>query len=715
MNIKLVGLLGLLCSSAFATSLHAQEAGPSAEPQDTTVDALTVTGSPLREEIVAGKSDIPLLETPQAVSVVTALDIEARGVTRLSEALRTVAGVSRSTTYGFYDAYTIRGFDAAYGSVYLDGLINEAGVGFNQELSALEQIEVLKGPASMLFGQAPLGGLINLVSKRPRNAVFVNVSASTGSWNLYEGTLDANAPLNDSGTLLGRLNVVYRDSESFVLFAGMNRIFIAPSITWKPGPDTTLTFLARYQKDEDNAISPVPYFGTVDPGPFPIPHNFSVNNAGDQAAINNKDRIQYGYIFDHRFSDALSFSQTLRYTRREEYWDRWMFAAGFLTPAGGPSPVATDTIGRYYYGPFSALNKDFAVDSRFKGELATGDVAHEWLAGVDYRQNKGSDDGKGDFDPSRFPLSITNPDYFGVLATSFLAGTPTTSEAEQIGVYVQDHLKFGERFTITAGARYDWADASGRKDQALSPRIGATLQLSPGVNAYASWSRSFVPQLYGEQVIGLDSNGNYIGGPLPPEEGENIELGLKFAPESQPYSGSVAIFQLTRQNVATPDQSTDPLLYSVVSGEQQAKGFEAELHWQPSTALTVDLAYTYVDAKVTKDNMFVVGTPLANIPKHNLGAFAQYRIQDGALSGFGATLGVTYNSERNADHWVGAAYWLPAYTLVDAGVFYEGDGWGARLTVANLLDERYWPDTGGLDRTTPGAPRNWRLTLSKEF
>jgi iron complex outermembrane receptor protein len=220
MNKARVYFKGSGMKSAFLTSLsvsalimasqaHAKDG--MAPPQD-----IVVTGIHLHDSVEAGKSDIPLIETPQAVSVVSSEDIEARGVTRLSEALRTVAGVSRSTTYGFYDAYTIRGFDAAYGSVYLDGLVNEAGVGFNQELSAVEQIEVLKGPSSMLFGQAPLGGLINLVSKRPREDAFVKVTASTGSWNLVEGTVDANAPLNSSGSLLARINLTYRDADSFV-------------------------------------------------------------------------------------------------------------------------------------------------------------------------------------------------------------------------------------------------------------------------------------------------------------------------------------------------------------------------------------------------------------------------------------------------------------------------------------------------------------------
>lgn len=715
-------LLGGVCAMLAATGAAAQESRADN-------DDIIVTGAQLRDSVVAGKADIPLIETPQAISVVTADDITRRGVTRLSEALRTVAGVSRSTTYGFYDAYTIRGFDAAYGSVYLDGLINEAGVGFNQELSAIEQIEVLKGPASMLFGQAPLGGLINLVSKRPREDAFLKVTASTGSWNLVEATADANAPLNDAGTLLARINLTYRDADSFVRNAGINRLFAAPAITWRPGPETTLTVLGRYQRDHDAPFSPIPAYGTVLPGVVEIPFNFAINNAGSQRAVNNRDRVQIGYIFDHRFSDAVNFSQTLRYTRRKEYWNRWMFAGGYIDADGNYSVdeagdyIPTDTIGRLYYGPYRATDHDFAVDSRLKGRFDTGGIGHDWVGGLDYRQNRQSYFSAGDYDPTRFPLDIANPDYDAILDTSLIEGESGRSRARQTGVYLQDHLRFGEIATLTLGGRYDWAVTPDQEDKAFSPRVGATVKVASGTNVYASWSRSFLPQLGYLRVVAADEDGNVTQtGSLPPERGENIELGVKFAPEGTSLSGSAAIYQLTRQNVLTEDRSRPEYfgLYYVTSGEQRARGFEAELHWVPVAALELNLAYTYVDAKVTRDNRFPVGARLPNVPGHNVGAFAAYEVREGALTGLGATLAFTYNSWRNGDIYFinpdgSTRIRLPAYTLVDTGLSYKRDGWGVQLTVANVFDEHYFPDTGGIDRVTPGNPRNFRLTLSRDF
>ena len=316
-------------------------------------DQIVVTGIQLGQANAA-KSDVPLIETPQAISVVTADALKERGVTRLADALRTVAGVSRSSTYGFFDAYTIRGYDAAYGSIYLDGILSEAGVGSNNELAGLQQVEVVKGPASALFGSAPLGGIVNLVSKRPQADAFMDMTLSTGSYDLVEGAVDANAPLDKDGTLSARLNLVYRDAGSFVRNSGQNRIYASPSIKWQMAPDTSLTLLGVYQRDRDNPFSPVSGWGTILPSAYgPTPIDFSINNGGAQKAIYNQNRKSISAMFDHRFSDAFGISQTLRYTHRTTYWDRWMFVGGLLDDNVVDGVQQGRTLGRYYYGPYS--------------------------------------------------------------------------------------------------------------------------------------------------------------------------------------------------------------------------------------------------------------------------------------------------------------------------------------------------------------------------
>lgn len=679
------------------------------------LETVIVTGEHAKAE--AAKTDTPLIENPQAISVVSAAAIKDQGITQLADALRGVAGVTRSSTYGFYDSYQIRGFDAAYGSVYLDGLVSGNVAGTNNELAGLEQVEVLKGPASMLYGSAPLGGIVNLVSKRPFNATAIDASLATGAYGLFEAAIDANAPLTGDGQFTARLNLLYRDTGDFVEFSHKSRLFIAPAITWAIAPQTSLTVLGRYQRDNDRPWSPVTAYGTVLPnanGTLPI--DFSINSGGSQRAIETQDQSQIGYVFNHKFNAMFDFSQTLRYAHRETYWNNWIFAAGFLDHALVNGVEQGHIEGRYVYGPFFQHDEDFAVDSRFAVHLDTFGARHSILAGVDYRQNQERhEDQGGNFDPAANPLDFLHPDYDAVLIHDPLSAYADSGKSRQTGLYLQDHLNIGERLTVTAGGRYDWASAGGQRDEKFSPRIGATYTVLPGAALYASWSRSFVPQT------------GYLtrsGDPLPPETGRNIEGGVKFALFDNSLTGMVSVFDLVRRNVATSDP-VDPM-FSVVTGEQESKGVEVEASWKPAPAWTLALAYANLDAHVTRDNLFTVGAELPNVPRNSVNLFAEYVVPDGPLAGLGANANLQYNDSKNATTYpedvdgdgVGDAasfFRLPAYAVVDAGLSYRFREWTLRASLNNVFDKRYYPDACCLDRVTPGAPRSWRVSLSHSF
>lgn len=501
-------VLTVLLSAAAASPAMAQA------PGEHGLETVEVTGA-RAGQAQAAKSNVPLVETPQAISIVSAAQIRDQGITQLAEALRGVAGVTRSSTYGFYDSYQIRGFDAAYGSIYVDGLLSANVAGTNNELAGLEQVEVLKGPSSMLYGSGPLGGIINLVSKRPRDATFLEAGIATGSYGLFEATLDGNMPLTEDGRLLGRLNLVYRDTGDFVRSSAKRRLYIAPSITWNIAPDTKLTLLGRYQRDNDNPWSPVTAWGTVLPnanGTLPV--NFSINSSGSQRAVEKQDQKQIGYIFDHAFSDTLIFSQSLRYGHRETTWNNWIFAAGFLDNNIVNGVQQGHVEGRYVYGPFFQHDEDFQVDNRLSAKFDFLGAGHTLLAGVDYRQSQENHvDQGGNFDPAANPLDFLNPDYSAVLVHDPASGYSDGTKANQTGVYLQDHVNIGPRLTLTAGGRYDWAESGSQSDSKFSPRIGATFMVLPGASLYASWSKSFVPQT-GYLTVSGDT--------LPPETGRNV-------------------------------------------------------------------------------------------------------------------------------------------------------------------------------------------------
>lgn len=449
----------LVISTALAPALAAAQSAPDDPPQKGE-GTIVVTGQRFEGEVASGKSDIPLAELPQAISVVTADQLRERGVTRLADALFSVAGVARSSTYGFYDAYSIRGFEAAYGSVYLDGLLNEAGGGgSNNELAGLESIEVVKGPASSLFGGGPLGGIVNLVSKRPDDTRdFLDVQLSTGSYNLVEGMIDANMRLASDGALTARLVALYRDSDAFVNNAGYNRLYLQPSLSWRAGPDTRLTVIATLKRDHDNPWAPLNAYGTVFPLAvgYRLPSDFGVGEDGDEKAVQNENRKTIGAIFEHGFTERLRFSATARYMHRTTFWDRWMFAGDFLDEEldGDGNPIAGTgtTIGRYYYGPYHETFKSFLTDNRLSWKVDTGPLRHNLLGGVDYRRTTSDYQGDGDFDQSHFPLNVYDPDYSAPLNPT---PAPYTGHdtGRQLGFYLQDHIELGARLTLTLNGR----------------------------------------------------------------------------------------------------------------------------------------------------------------------------------------------------------------------------------------------------------------------
>lgn len=698
----------------------AQDGGPVSGQER---DDIIVKGQ--TAEAPSTKSDVPLIEVPQAISIISDLTIRERNVTRLSDVLTTVAGVSRSSTYGFYDAYSIRGFDAAYSSIYLDGLINEAGGGGSvYELVGLQSVEVLKGPAASLYGGGSLGGLINMTSKRPERDAFLDASVSTGSYGLIEGTVDANAPLTRDGDLSARVVGLYRDVGSFVRFSGQNRLYIQPSIRWQPSDHTDLTLIGTYKRDRDNPFSPLNAYGTVIPnvnGDVPI--DFSVNEGGDEKPIQNETRSTIGYLFDHRFSDSFGISQSLRYMERRTFWDRWMFAGDVLDDDlddnGDPIPGTGHTIGRYYYGPYHDTTRSFLADQRARLELKTGPVTHKLMGGIDYRHSRQEFAGDGDY-RNELPLDLFNPDY-SVPLTPVSEPYDGESRGEQLGFYVQEHAEIGDRITVTLNGRWDRARSDGELQTAFSPRVGATVEIVKGVSLYGSWAKSFSPQFASQIVLESADDVPTVIGNAPPERGRNEEVGVKFALPAARLTGMLSAYRLTRSNVLQSDPQFP--MFSRVSGLQRSKGLEVETHWRPTGTLSIDFAYSYIDAQYVEDEDVPVGTPLPNVPQHNLAGYAQYKFAGGALRGLGMIAGAQYNSARHVyDYfYAGTPYErdalmrLAPYTLVNLGLSYQLGDWLAQANVNNLLDKRYFPDACCIQRVTPGQPRNFRLTLSRHF
>lgn len=672
-------------------------------------DTIIVTGHLAADTAQATKADIPALENSQAISIISKQTLDDQAVRRLPDALRNVAGVSRSNSYGFFDGFNIRGFDASTGATYLDGLLDDPGINYaTTELAGLERVEVIKGPASGLFGQGPLSGLVNLVSKRPQDDLFLEASVAGGSYNLVELQVDANAPLTSDGSVLARMSALYRDQDFFVPASGQRRVFIAPSLTWKPTTDTTLTLLGRYVDDHINPWSPTTAYGTALPNPNgPVSIKRAINDVEYPAAQDN-DFWSLGFVLDHKFSDAIGFHQALRYQDFHNSWDNWLFV----------SSISPDyrTVGRFYYGPFNEHGTALRVDTNLSFRFDTGPVNHYLLAGIDYGRRKMRNSNV--FDPGPYYLDLFDPVY-GTVSAPDPAVPHTTAALRnwQRGFYLQDHVKVGERLALTVGGRWDKVSSkatyTGIPDPdgnhtAFSPRAGLTFALSDAASLYFNYAKSFNPQ---------DSYRSSDGTVLPPQRGVNYEGGVKLASPDGTLTGMATVFELTRANVATADLTpTAPPNTYVLTGEQRTRGLELEAAWRPLPGLDLSAAYTYLDAKVTADSRLLEGARLSSMPQHIVNFWGRYTIQSGALANLGAGLGIHHESNRPASTASATSlpFYLNGYVLVDAALFYRFGDWSAQANIRNLFNERYFP-TASLTRTTPGEPRTLMISLSRRF
>lgn len=661
----------------------------------TTLDEIIVSGA---KQVSVTKSDVPLLQTPQDIQILSAGLLKDQGAVLLDDVLRNVAGVMPGGYYNGYDYYRIRGFDAS-SSTFLDGLLFFNGVSQSTEISGLDSVEVLKGPPSALYGQGSLGGMVNLVSKHPTPEPITDIQITGGNYDFYDGQIDLDRALNSSGTVYGRLDLIYRHTGSYVHYAdGDRRLYAAPSLTWDIDPDTKLTILGKYQNDSGELAPPLPAAGTVKSNPNgQLSFETYLGDANNPGTV-KQWRAMGGYEFSHRFSDELTFRQNVRATWGDQHWDNLLY----------PALLADDdrTLYRYWYA-LRDREQDVAADTSLQAKFSTGIAQHTLISGVDYRWYY---DTARNFQidysdlSSYVPLDIFNPVYAHV-SPNYASSSSFFTRTTDLGVYVQDQVKI-DSLTLTVGGRYDVADSGSpgtdHKDHAFVPRVGATYEVLPGIAPYASYSKSFTPQ------VGLDDSG---GGQVRPETGVDFEVGVKTALLEGRLNTTTAVYQLTRQNVATPDPFNQN--YYVVTGEQRSRGFEFDGQFKLSASLEFILAYSYIDGKVTKDNVIPVGDKLQNVPANNLNGWVRYGFRDGILNGLSASLGGSYYSSQAGD--LPNTFDLPAYALMNANLTYAFGNMRVQLNGRNLLDRRYYTGSYNYLYVLPGHPRTAQLTLEWSF
>ncbi|MBV7437436.1 TonB-dependent siderophore receptor [Aeromonas sp. sif2416] len=661
------------------------------ESQEGAVDeTLIVLGQTYRN--TATKTQLDPIETPQAISVVDSETLEQRGVSSVSEALRYVPGVNtelRGGAVNRLDLFNIRGFDN-YQNFY-DGLLlqyNEWNLQPQIDPVAIEQLEVFKGPTSVLYGSMPPGGMVNLIAKRPQREAKHNVSLATGTGTLKEMSLDSTGAINEQ--LAYRVVGLARQKEGQAVTSEEERYVFAPSLDWQLGERTLLNLNLYYQKDPEAGIyTTVPASGSVKSNP--LGQLGSDTFLGDENWNEyNRDVTLLGYKLSHDFSDNWQVLQNARYMDASAY-QRNTYNA----------PLAADnrTLARNAYLT-DEDSRGFVIDNQLAGKLKTGAAQHNLLLGLDYQYLDAHILYQDTLDYSAPPIDIFNPNHDQIVpdSLSFPYQDKKTIRQSQTGVYLQDQVRL-DRLVAIGGARYDSyrmdtdsdtlyqgaaSQSLARIDQDnLSFRLGALYELDYGFSPYVSYAESFEP------VPGADKSGKAFD----PSTGQQWEGGLKFLSEDMSKTFTVAAFHITKENalVTDPDNIYGPKLQT---GEIVSKGIELEGRADLTNNLDLALSYTRQDMEITRDTTDLQGKTPVWVPKQMASLWSNYQA-GGSLQGMRIGAGLRYVGEAQLD--AANTDTVPDYVLMDMSASYDLaalsaslKGVGASLSASNLFNKTYY-------------------------
>lgn len=643
---------------------------------------------------VGTKTNTAINEVPQSISVVTRDEMDKRGVQDFNSAVAYTPGI-RAIDYvggqGAPDIY-MRGFRSfnLFG-IYKDGL----RTGFNQydtdfETFGLERIDVIKGPASVLYGQMAPGGMVNLTSKRPTDETIREVQIRGGSHDRRQEAIDLGGRLDDEGKFTYRFVALQRDSGTQVDHSPDDRTYVAPSLTWRPDDDSSLTILTSYMKSrKGGAEQSFPVGGTLNGTAFG--HVPSSTYLGDPHVSHyNVENTSIGYIFDRQLSEHWKFEQNARYMKSNVDY----ISKGARNSAQLGSDGRTYTFG---YQKRPKKTDTFLLDNNLQGQFDTGPVAHQVLFGLDYGHYSGRESRLGSNNQT---VDIFDPVYNADVVWNAAKSTDGKSVVVQKGLYFQDQLAL-DNWRLTLGGRQDWLEAreysylgsgdrSAQNDHKFTRRVGLAYLFDNGITPYASYSTSFQPT----------SGTAQDGSTFKPTEGEQYELGIKYQPPGYNSFVTASVYDLTQKNVTTTDPTNAS--YQVQTGEQRSKGFELEGKAELTQSLDLIASYAYTDAEVTEANTVGTGDTAYSLKGNrpisvarNTGSlWLDYSVQGGVLDGLGIGVGQRYvGSSYNAKNTVK----VPGYSLTDASLRYDlgklnGSLAGASvdLNVANLFDKTYF-------------------------
>ena len=690
------GALAVLASPASAQSALAQSTDASPETKAGEVaSTIVVIGRKIdgyvAKDALTGTKNAALLEDlPLSVQVISDELLEDRGVVRIGDALDTVSGAQRISGYagGPNFGLILRGFDT--NNINLRNGYRDAGFLSLRDVANVHRFEILKGPASVLYGTLSPGGVTNTITKKAANDTFLDANFYAGSHDFYRGEIDGNAALSDDFQM--RVNVAFEDNDSHRDLVHNQSIFVSPTATWQITDRLRWIGEMEYKKSDFTWDLGLP----LSPISLEVPVNRFL---GEEDGVNHVNSLFLSSSLSFQLTDNWDLRQNIALSRTDGEYNIRTFT--------GIRDDGRTVERQAYYDDENS--RTFVVQHEAAGNFEVLGLENDVVFGYEYYEAETD----FIFEVQDFSdIDLFEPVYgyeAGSLFQFPLFGNKPSSRAH--GVYLQNLISIGTQIKLLVGGRFDTVRSKNqdllagievldKSDSAFSPQVGLVYQPDDKTSLYGNFSTSFSPVTFGR----------FRDGDPKPERGKQFEIGIKRTFLDDRMSATLAAFSITKQNVATSDPS-DPL-FSIQTGEQKSRGVELDVNATVFEGLSLTAAGAYTDAFVSEDTNIPAGSQLVGVPKWSGNIFARYSVQGGPLRGLRLGGGVFYSGERSAalpnPDWN-----LPSYTRVDALVGYAFGNWDIQLNLNNLTDDKIYFMNGRV--IAPQAGRTFLLRLGAGF
>lgn len=700
------------------------------------------------------KTATAIRDIPQTINYVTKEVILDQGASTVNDVVKNISGVSQYTTY---NDFSIRGFRTTgnrNSGNLLNGMRAQTSLWSSSSLANVERVEVIKGPAAALFGNAAPGGIINRVTKKPLLERQHTISVNTGSWGTLKTYGDFTGPLNESKSLLYRLNLGYETTDGYRDLQGRNTLTIAPSFSFIPNEKTRFNVDISYQRLDGKVDRGQTIFGDADLYSVPITRSLSATND-----FLRETQMNITLGLTHKITEDLSFNSTYLNSsysedlREHNQANSYYMQQGNKINTGDQSKILMQALLR------ERTFRNNSFNNYLNYTFTTGALKHTLLVGYDYFQVEllpGASqltaggyllkNGKTTttFDPAKIntyvvdangkPLTnvavfdLNNPTAGNVMKETnkyiFTSGNTKPSLQTSHGVYLQEQLEISMVKVLLGLRKEFFVDYTNYKEnneakieqQALIPRIGLVVTATDNINFYSTWLKGFEPQ-----SAALQADPDRYGGPFDPVYSELYEVGVKTDWFQKRLSATASVFKIIQQNSlypASPAVPGKPDLRMQI-GEEESNGFEFDLAGEITPNWSILASYAYIDARITKtasnsEKDFDMQRP--STPRHSGNIWTKYIITEGPLKHLGFGAGYNFVTERYGQVGRRANTTVyPGYGLVNAVLYYKINQIQFQANLNNILNKTHW--VGGYDklRSFPGAPRNVNISISYKF